>query len=79
VGRNRETLTFVGLEAILKKLETILTAAILGSVLFEVSPVAAENSRKLSGAQIRATFTGMQLTDEVHWRYVYDRGGTLRS
>jgi len=28
---------------------------------------------------IRAKLTGMQLTDEVHWRYVYDRDGTLRS
>ena len=29
--------------------------------------------------QIRAKFAGMQLTDEVHWRYVYDRDGRLRS
>ena len=45
----------------------------------ETSAVAAEQSRKLSGAQIRAKFAGMQLTDEVHWRDVYDRDGTLRS
>src|SRR5699024_12433638 len=31
------------------------------------------------GAQIRAKFTEMQLTDEVHFRDVYDRDGTLRS
>ncbi|MFX9784306.1 hypothetical protein ABTP12_18120, partial [Acinetobacter baumannii] len=30
-------------------------------------------------AQIRAKFTEMQLTDEVHFRDVYDRDGTLRS
>jgi hypothetical protein len=35
--------------------------------------------QKLSGAQIRVRFSGMQFTDEVHWRYVYDRGGRLRS
>jgi len=39
----------------------------------------AEGSRKLSGSQIRQRFTGMQLTDEVHWRDVYDRDGTFRS
>ena len=35
--------------------------------------------RRASPSQIRAKFAGMQLTDEVHWRYVYDRDGTLRS
>jgi hypothetical protein len=35
--------------------------------------------QKLSGVQIRARFAGMQLTDEVHYRFVYDRDGTLRS
>lgn len=39
----------------------------------------AENAKRLSGAQIRTKFAGMQLTDEVHWRDVYDRDGTLRS
>src|SRR6266446_10281214 len=56
-----------------------IAAATLASISIEVSAVAAENSQKLSGAQIRAKFTGMQLTDEVHWRYVYDRDGRLRS
>src|SRR6266852_6736135 len=58
---------------------TIITVATLGSILLEIGPVAAENFQKLSGTQIRAKFTGMQLTDEVHWRYVYDRDGRLRS
>jgi hypothetical protein len=59
--------------------QVIITAATLGSVSVEISPVAAENLQKLSGTQIRAKFTGMQLTDEVHWRYVYDRNGRLIS
>src|SRR6266403_884834 len=63
----------------MKKLMIILTAATVGSVSLEISAVAAENSQKLFGSQIRAKFTGMQLSDEVHWRYVYDRDGTLRS
>jgi hypothetical protein len=63
----------------MKKLVIVLAAATLGSVSFEPGAVAVENFKKLSGAQIRAKFAGMQLTDEVHWRYVYDRGGRLRS
>jgi hypothetical protein len=39
----------------------------------------ADPFHKLSGAQIRARFAGMQFTDEVHWRDVYERDGTLRS
>jgi hypothetical protein len=63
----------------MKKLVTILAAVTIGSVSFEISPVAAESAQRLSGAQIHAKFAGMQLTDEVHWRDVYDRDGTLRS
>ncbi len=40
---------------------------------------AEENVQPVSGLQIRAKFSGMQLTDEVHWREVYERDGTLRS
>jgi hypothetical protein len=62
-----------------KKLVIILTTATLGLVSFDISSGAAEHLQKLSGSQIHAKFTGMQLTDEVHWRYVYDRDGRLRS
>jgi hypothetical protein len=63
----------------MKKLLKIIAAAAISSISVEVSAVAADNFQKLSGAQIRAKVTGMQLTDEVHWRYVYDRDGRLRS
>jgi hypothetical protein len=63
----------------MKRRVSILVAATLGSISVEASTIAAENSRKLSGSQIRAKFAGMQLTDEVHFRDVYDRDGTLRS
>ena len=63
----------------MKKLLKIIVAATVASILVEVSAVAAENFKTLSGDDIRAKFTGMQLTDGVHWRYVYDRNGTLRS
>ena len=61
----------------MKKAMTIIAAATLASI--SAGAVAAEKSQKLSGSQIRAKFTGMQLTDEVHYRDVYDRDGTLRS
>ena len=63
----------------MKKLFKVIAATIVASIAVEVSAVAAENPQKLSGIQIRAKFAGKQLTDEVHWRYVYDRDGTLRS
>jgi hypothetical protein len=63
----------------MKKLLKVIAAATMVSVSVEVSALAAENVKKLSGSDIRAKFTGMQLTDEVHWRYVYDRDGRLRS
>ena len=63
----------------MKKLSKIIAAAIIASISVEVGAGAAENFQKLSGSQIRAKFTGMQLTYEVHWRDVYDRDRTLRS
>ena len=63
----------------MKKTSILLAASIVGSTSWAVSAVAAENFKRLSGAQIRAKVTGMQLTDEVHYRFVYDRDGTLRS
>jgi hypothetical protein len=62
-----------------KGTSNIVAAAAIGLALFEASPVAAESPKTLSGAQIRARLTGMQLTDEVHYRFVYERDGTLRS
>jgi hypothetical protein len=61
------------------KVRKIFAAIMAASIAVAVSAVAGENSRKLSGGQIRGKFIGMQLTDEVHWRDVYDRDGTLRS
>jgi hypothetical protein len=57
---------------------TIIAAATLASISVGAAAVA-DNSKKLFGSQIRARFAGMQLTDEVHFRDVYDREGKLRS
>lgn len=62
-----------------KCLVAALACGIGGAVALDAGFVAAESPRKLSGAQIRAKLSGMQLTDEVHYRFVYDRDGTLRS
>jgi len=56
-----------------------LTAVLLSFVTIGAGWAAAEKSKRLSGSQIRAKFIGMQLTDEVHWREVYERDGMLRS
>ena len=50
---------------------------LLGAVLVEKSLAAEEKFRRISGAQIQSAAAGMELTDEVHWREVYDRNGTL--
>lgn len=61
-------------EATVRRLVALAT---LGLVLAQ--PVIATTTKKLSGAQIRAKLSGMQLTDDVHYRIVYERDGTLRS
>jgi hypothetical protein len=40
---------------------------------------AQERLQRLKGPQIRAAIAGMEITDSVHWRDLYERGGTLRS
>jgi hypothetical protein len=59
------------------KAQATLSAVTIG--LLAATGALAESTQKLSGTQIRARFAGMQLTDEVHYRFVYDRDGTLRS
>jgi hypothetical protein len=40
--------------------------------------LAVDRFHKLAGPQIAATLAGMQFTNEVHWREVYETDGTLR-
>jgi hypothetical protein len=54
-------------------------ASTIGLIVFNAGFAAAENQKKLSGAEIRALLSGKQITDEVHWREVYERDGRLRS
>jgi hypothetical protein len=40
---------------------------------------AEEKFQKLTGGQIRGTLGGMELTDNVHWRDLYQRNRTVMS
>ena len=53
--------------------------ALLAAATLASSAVAEEKFQKLTGAQIRAKVAGMELTDNIHWRDVYQRNGTLTS
>jgi hypothetical protein len=53
---------------------------VLGCVLLTTSDaLAVEQFKKISGPQIRAKFSGMEMTDEVHWREAYERDGSFKS
>jgi hypothetical protein len=48
-------------------------------VVLASGALAEEKLQKLSAGQIRARIAGMELTDEVHWRELYERSGTVTS
>ena len=56
-----------------------LTALIASIALIGIgtNAIAADAFRQLKGREIASRFTGMELTDEVHWAYVFERGGRL--
>src|SRR3954447_21899350 len=56
-----------------------LIAILLGPAIAGPGAKAEEKFRKLTGAQIIARFTGMEMSDDVHWRDRYERNGTISS
>jgi hypothetical protein len=62
-----------------RHIEAVLsvTAIILFVWSFPDGAGAAENFKKLTDAQIRRTFAGMEFTDQVHWAERYGADGTL--
>lgn len=53
---------------------------VFGCALFATSgALAAEQFKKMSGPQIRTKFSGMEMTDQIHWREIYRRGGSFES
>jgi hypothetical protein len=60
--------------------DTVRKALLITFLAFFGSSAAAEEKfHKLKGTQIRARFSGMELTDQVHWYDFYDRSGTVAS
>jgi hypothetical protein len=55
----------------------VAAASVLCSLAFSLPLAAAEAFQKLNGAQVRAKLAGMEVTDGVHWRDVFGRGGAL--
>ena len=53
--------------------------AVLAAATFGSSAAAEEKFHKLNGAQIRAKLVGMEVTDNVHWRDLYERNGSVIS
>jgi hypothetical protein len=53
--------------------------ALLATSVWSSNAVAEEKFQKLTGGQIRAKLAGMELTDNVHWRDLYQRNGTVTS
>ena len=56
---------------------TAIGLGLAGALAVDVE--AAEKFQKLTGAQITARFTGMEMSDDVHWRDRYERNGTITS
>jgi hypothetical protein len=57
---------------------TTEAAIFLGlAVLLSAESPAAEKFQKLNGSQIRARFSGMEMTDETHWADVFLANGAL--
>ena len=57
----------------------IITGLIIGWLFAGSGAVRAEDFRRIAGTQIQARFSGMELTDDVHWRDSFARDGTLIS
>ena len=62
-----------------KKRLRIIALACLAVATSGPSASAEEKFQKLKGVQIRAKLAGMELTDNVHWRDLYQRNGTVMS
>jgi hypothetical protein len=63
----------------MKRLVVPRALLIVVLMLVASSACAEQKFQKLNGAQIRAKFSGMELSDEVHWYDLYARDGTVLS
>jgi hypothetical protein len=54
-------------------------ALILGAIVLAHGAQAEEKFQKLNGAQIRGKLAGMEVSDEIHWRDLFNRSGKVTS
>jgi len=57
----------------------VTALACLAVAALGAGATAEEKFQKLTGGQIRGKLGGMELTDNVHWRDLYQRNGTVMS
>jgi hypothetical protein len=53
--------------------------ALVCAPAFVGAAFAAESLRRIKGNEINARFTGMELTDDVHWAHVFKAAGRVES
>jgi hypothetical protein len=58
---------------------SVLAIVAFAGLCAPLSGNGADKFQRLSGAQIRAKFIGMEMTDNVHWADVFGRNGDLTS
>src|SRR6516162_5307820 len=63
----------------MKRRLRIMGLALLAVAISGSSAGTEERFQKLTGGYIRARLGGMELTDNVHWRDLYQRNGTVIS
>src|SRR6516164_2078160 len=62
-----------------RKQLTALAIVIATCITSSARVHAEERFQRLNGQQIRAKFTGMELTDQSHWGEVFEANGTVKS
>jgi hypothetical protein len=67
------------MNAIMHPASNRIAAALMLIICGEPERGEAEKFQKLSGSQIRAKFTGMEMTDSVHFADLFGAGGTLKT
>src|SRR5919205_991085 len=58
---------------------TMALWSIAAGLLMPATTQAGSSFRQLTGSEIKARFTGMEFTDEVHWGLIFASGGRLTS
>lgn len=56
---------------------TSISVLALAALLGGATATTADAMRQLKNGEITKKFTAMEFTDDVHWAYVFERGGTL--